>query len=908
MRKRIAVLLAQIEENTQKRMMHAFMKEAYAHDYDICVFSMYQKFQENEFRNIGDSNIFNLVQFDRFDGVLILLDTLQIPGLEKKILSLVKNNFHGPVIVADKECDEFEYVLMDHYTPLKALVNHLIEEHKITDIAYLGGKEGHPHSVQRYNGYLDALKEHGIAVREDRIRHGNYWYDSGHNFAEYLLSNRDDMPKAIVCANDYMAIGVASRISENGYRIPEDIAVVGYDTCLDGQTAPVPLTSAEIPADECGKQCFLKLHAAISGEIPKEEPFETKLKIGGSCGCHNFESSYKKINRDEWKSTNSEVSYFSDFNHITEDMLCQTDYEKFFEILAVYSYQIRPFTNFWMCFNDGFLNPSSFIGDDARRSGYSDTMHMVIKCGEDYTDSSHSCVDLGRTFVRQLMLPEIYEERDYPTTFIFTPMFFEDRSFGYAVYNHGPSLDLYSEVYRVWMRNVNQGIEAFYRQKALFELIERIKSDQIRDKQTGLYNYRGFYDKLSALAQANLGHEKTLAIIAFDLENLTGINEDFSREAGDSAIRALSSFLSRQCTDSEVCGRLSNDEFLVGLINEDCDKRYEEILNSIPEGGILYHDIRMEKHQAMVHHEMFETSLGEMPDLDFLINQTVNAKNHNKKSNQAMQSQLADFTEEEIAKIKEVERILNEHLLTYYFQPIVSAKNGDIYGYEALMRYEDDKSLTPPEILRYASCLERLYDVELNTFHGVLNTVENMDDVIRDKKIFINSLPAHQLRDTDEADLFERFENHTGQLVVEYTEGSELSDATLIKRKDDYSRYNIEVALDDYGSGYSNVNNLLRYTPNYVKIDRELISGIDKNEQKRHFFKSIVSYAKPNNIRVLAEGVETMEELRTVIDLGAELVQGFYTSRPSKTPVKHISEEVRTQIKRFSSSGVKIDY
>ena len=73
MRKRICVLLAQLEEKTQKRFMTSFTKEAYAHDYDICIFSMYQKFQETDLRNIGDSNIFSLVNFDKFDGLVVLL-------------------------------------------------------------------------------------------------------------------------------------------------------------------------------------------------------------------------------------------------------------------------------------------------------------------------------------------------------------------------------------------------------------------------------------------------------------------------------------------------------------------------------------------------------------------------------------------------------------------------------------------------------------------------------------------------------------------------------------------------------------------------------------------------------------------------------------------------------------------
>ena len=905
MRKRICVIGAQMDESPQKRFLTPFLEECYAHDYDVCIFSMYQKYQETELRDIGDSNIFSLIQFDRFDGVLLMLDTLQSPGLDDMIVQKIKNEFDGPVIVADKECEEFRYILMDHYTPFRELMNHLIEVHGISEIAFLGGKEGHPHSVQRFNAYLDAMKAHHLPIHEEWIRHGNYWYDTGHTFAEYLMKNPDHMPKAVACANDYMAIGVAARLTEHGYRVPEDIAVIGYDSCPEGLSSPVPLTSANVPCHELGKKCFYELHADITGEKAEDHPLTPRILIGGSCGCHNFSSSFKKTNRDEWKTDNSEVSYYSDFNHITEDMLCQTNLKKFLETLAIYSHQIRPFRNFWMCFNDGYLKPNRFIGDNARRIGYAPKMYNVIKMGEALPDKDPDYLNLYRSFDTDLMLPELYEERNYPTAFFFTPMFFEDRCFGYVVYNNGPEINYYNETYRIWMRNVNQGIEAFYRQRALYDLIEQIKNNQVRDQQTGLYNYRGFHDKFTELAEKNLGTNFSLAIVAMDLENTKGINEAYSINAGNAAIGELATFISRilknNAKNKEICGRLSNDEFLLGIISENCDERYDEILSALPEEGISFVDSKGETHFAKVHYDMIETSLGELPDLDFLINQTVNAKNHKKKVARLKQTQFAEFSEEEIAKCDEVSMILDSHSLSYYFQPIIHVDTCEICGYEALMRYEPDRSLTPLEILKYAGSLGRLYDVEINTFHCVLNQVEEKEYLFSGKKIFINSLPAYQLQGADADEILKRLGKHIGQIVIEYTEGSELDDSALLRRRETFEKMNIDIALDDYGSGYSNVNNLLRYNPRYVKIDHGLISGIHKNEQKRHFVKSIVSYAAQNNITVLAEGVETMEELRTVIGLGVDLIQGFYTGRPTKEPITKVNEEIKSQIMRFSS-------
>ena len=899
MRKRIGILLAQLEENTQKRFTDAFIKEAYAHDYDVCVFSMYQKYQETELRNIGDSNIFSLIRLECFDGIVVMLDTLLNPGLDAKILKRLKEEYNGPVIIADRECDMFDYVLIDHYSPVFKLVSHLIEVHGFTDIAFLGGKKGHPHSIQRLNGYLDAMKIHGLKIREDRIRHGNYWYDSGHAFVDDLVKNKDDMPQAIACANDPMAIGVAARLSSYGYKIPDDIAVIGYDSTIEGRTSPVPLTSADIPAASCGRQCFNYIHSKITGRSDDHVALDAKILIGGSCGCRDFTPVFKNMNREEWKTDRSEVSYYSDFNHITEDMLCQTNFKKFFNLLTTYSYQIRPFENFYMCLNNDFLNASSFIGENALRYGYTDTMNMVISCGPTI-ESNNEAVNLNKSFETKQMIPALFEDRDHPAVFIFSPMFFEDRCFGYVVLNPGKDLSSYTKTFRAWMRSVNLGLEAFYRQKALTGFIDRIKSDQVRDVKTGLYNYQGFLEKLTLMTNMNKGLSRSVGVMALDFEDLKHINEKYTISVGDSAINALSMIVANSTMDDEVCGHLGADEFLIGIVSDDCKARFDEIIASLPKQGVAYTDNDKITHYTSIFHSELQNAIKDLQGLDFLINQTVNAKNHKKKMDRMSRLAIKDMSAEDQSRCNDVDRLLNESLITYHFQPIVRADDGEIFGYEALMRPIDGINLTPLEIISCASKLNRLYDVEKATFDRVLTHISENSALFEDKKVFINSLPAYQLEGNDEAILYKRLNDHSGQIVVEYTEASEFAEEKLEKRKSDYDKLKVEIALDDYGSGYSNVNNLIRYTPKYVKIDRMLVSGINASEQKKHFVKSIVDYASKNNITVLAEGVETKEEMRCVISLGVDLIQGYYTGRPCAEPISAIDEEVRFQIRRYN--------
>ena len=97
-------------------------------------------------------------------------------------------------------------------------------------------------------------------------------------------------------------------------------------------------------------------------------------------------------------------------------------------------------------------------------------------------------------------------------------------------------------------------------------------------------------------------------------------------------------------------------------------------------------------------------------------------------------------------------------------------------------------------------------------------------------------------------------------------------------------------------SPFSNIVNLLRYAPQIIKIDRYLISGIDKDVNKQMFIKSTIDFARLNDIKVLAEGVETSEEMKTVISFGVDYIQGYYTGRPVFEPISEIDESIRKEI------------
>ncbi|MBR3532660.1 MAG: EAL domain-containing protein [Clostridiales bacterium] len=894
-RKRIAVLIGQPEEYSQERFLKGFIRQAFKGDYDVLVFAMYIKYQNTPGRSRGDSSIFELPDYGRFDAVVVCADTIQTPGVAEKIEEDLHDNYKGSVLFVDKESRYFPSIHIENYTPQKKVITHLIEKHGLKDIAFLTGKSWHPHSIIRLNAYKDALKEHGIPVNESRIFYGDFWYTSGQSLADSLISD-GGLPQAVACASDCMALGLAKGLTEKGIRVPEDMVVVGFDSNDEGHHAPVPLTSAPLSSELLGRNAAHYADCLIKG-IPYEAIVEEpELFIGGTCGCgcDSAKASYYK--RDTWDTELSLGTTFSPFNHMDDDMIAQTTFTGLISTIFGSVHLIRGFDSFSIC-----LNPGLGGAEDA----FEDRMMQVIRCGRETENNDRILTDA--LFGKEMMLPELYEDRDKPTVFYLMPLFFNESVFGFAAVGYEDKAAGISQEYRAWLKSVCRGIECYRRSDVLIGSNKIAREGLTTDSLTGLPNYRGFLSNAETLLHLMRNNGGHIGVLTVDIDDLSGINDTFGRKEGDKAIIAAASaledvFCSRNC----LCFRAGNDELVALRITRSPDEF--EMLR--------LKDKLMERLRETTSDTVYELSLyygigsgspGTSEELEKLVNIAISRKNINKADARKLSADDS-LTEQEQKDAKTVSSILDDNRMNYFFQPIVDAKTGKIYAYEALMRSDTVPYLEPPVILRYAEFYDRLYDVEKATFSNVLRTMRNNENALSDgKKVFINSIPGCMLNDDDLKMVEEYMTGHPGSVVVELTEHSEMSDDELGRMKQIYERMGIKTAVDDYGTGYSNVSNLLRYLPDYVKIDRALLSGIEVSPQKQHFVREIIEFSHDNGIVALAEGVETEAELNTVIALGADLIQGYYTGRPATDMVQTIDPDVVKKIRDLAASAYK-DY
>ena len=760
-RKKIALLLGQADEEYQRDFIEGVIRQSRKKNYDVCVFSMFIKYQNSREREIGDSNIFEAINYSRFDAVIFLVDTIQTPGRAKEIEEKIKAEFTGPVICIDASIDGFDCFYTDGYNSVYSMISHLIEVHGYRDIAFLSGKKIHRHSQKRVEAYRNAMKDHHIEVQEDRIVYGDFWYSSGASYAESLLRDKGNLPDAVACANDCMAIGLAERLTENGIRIPEDIAVTGYGATSEGATSPSPLTSAYVPAKYYGSYSVKYIDAYLRKEKLPRFATRPSLFIGCSCGCNsgNAEIAIKPPLRQTWTTTTSDEGIFSIHNYMMNDMMIQTTLEGFLNTVYSNIYQLKEIKSYHLCLNTQWMLEDGFSRINMPVKGYSKQMIHAIKYYNGVP--SRNTVSVVDCFPQVEMLPEMWSSAN-PECYIFSPIFFEEKSFGYSVVSYENMGYSYDEIFRMWTNTLTNGLECLRREMLMNLVLSRSS------------------------------------------ENLT------------------------------------------------C----------------------------------------KMPV---------------RSSDERNKPAIANLSDEEKTELKEVERLLDNNLFEYHFQPIISARTGEIFSYEALMRTKTDKRISPLTVLKYAEMLGRLQDVEKLTFLNVLHRVENEGTHFKDRKVFINSIPGCNLDSESFSEISQLLLSNKSGVILELTEQAELSNEDLERIKQHNETFHMEFAVDDYGTGYSNISNLLRYMPNFVKIDRSLLSDIQNSSHKKHFVKNIIEFCHENNILAIAEGVETVEELHEVIDLGADLIQGYYTARPQLDVIDEIDETKKKEIVSFYIQGTSMD-
>ncbi len=426
-----------------------------------------------------------------------------------------------------------------------------------------------------------------------------------------------------------------------------------------------------------------------------------------------------------------------------------------------------------------------------------------------------------------------------------------------------------------------------------YQAKQEVEKERDHDILTGLLSRRGFLNKIHAAMEGC----QNGSLFMIDVDNLKLINDRYGHEFGDAYLRKIGSYLLNlsQSRSRLLAGHISGDEFI--LYFYDYPSLEEENALILDLQKIANEYVFFKGNQTHISFSAGVCRFEEGVDLQEMRNRADFAMYEAKRSGK---NKIVLFDDEEYEEYKkqnllyeELNEIISKKLLNYAYQPIVDLNSGEVLGYEALMRAALP-DMTPLKIIEAAKKYNRLYDIEYLTF--TLASEKYLASKTS-KKLFVNSISSQLLSDVAWDEFKKSNKGIFEKLVVEIIE-EDFGQSDIMKKKTAIlDRNNIDYAIDDYGTGFNNVSMILNYAPKYIKIEGSLIRGIDKDLKRQQFTKTIVSYCKVNGIKIIAEAVETYEELKFVKEAGCDYAQGYFISKP-KFEIEDISEELKKTIRK----------
>jgi signal transduction histidine kinase/DNA-binding LacI/PurR family transcriptional regulator len=229
--------------------------------------------------------LYDLAKPDQFDGLILASDVGY--GASAEDLNQLRAVYGSiPMVAQSLEVPGTTLFVPNNTEGMRAVVRHLIEEHGYKRIAFIRGIYGQFDAEQRFEAYKDELKAHDLHFDENLVVNGDYTTESGREAIKILLDDRSLRFQAVVAANDRMAFGALEVLQQRGVRVPDDVAVTGFDDLREAQAIGVPLTTVRQSFYTAGKQAFETLLKCIEGgTVPRVTMTPTQLLIRWSCGC-----------------------------------------------------------------------------------------------------------------------------------------------------------------------------------------------------------------------------------------------------------------------------------------------------------------------------------------------------------------------------------------------------------------------------------------------------------------------------------------------------------------------------------------------------------------------------------------------------------------------------------------------
>ncbi|MCR5251822.1 MAG: GGDEF domain-containing protein [Lachnospiraceae bacterium] len=552
-RKRFAIFGSNLTSRYKRSISRVFNIAAEELDVDLVIFNTYGRIgTRNGFTEDYETEILDYFDLDRFDGIVFDGEGYNVDGMSESIERKLRS-VKCPVISISSHINGFYNIEFDDAGGQRRMVEHFLDDHHFTRIAYMAGRLDHPDAKLRLKEFRAVMKEHGLPEDGVGVFEGDFWYKKGVEAAHYFMS-LSERPEAIVCANDYMAMSLINALRSMGVGVPEDIAVAGYDGTYEGQEFLPRLTSVTRERMDIARRALKLLVDLADGKGAEGVDLRVTPKpvLAQSCGCEPLE--YRHILEIVDRMHVETRRMGTDLYESESAMVKLNKVDSVRKMEAVFeedSVNFGDYSAFFMMVHKDAMGIPAYDSSFTYPSGTFAPVIWIDK-NKEYTKSPHS-------FGFSNFIPTAGSDRCH--VYYVMSVHCAEKLFGYSVVEM-TGKEIFTEYHNMWLHNLGLTLNALQKDDQINKLIRKLEGLSITDDLTSMLNRRGFDDKSRAAISAFRG-EMTVCAMVIDMDGLKRINDEFGHYEGDRAIRALAEIISRCCDSGEIAGRAGGDEFYI---------------------------------------------------------------------------------------------------------------------------------------------------------------------------------------------------------------------------------------------------------------------------------------------------------------------------------------------------------
>lgn len=571
--KKIAVFTSHVYEQMsgmmQKGLIDAAMKygvkliffASFGDSYSSKSYGEFSKYDE------GDKVSFDIPNLNDFDGAIKI--STYFSQILKDRLKTILSMCDIPVIsIGGNDEDHFNIRCDDRNTFAK-VVEHVITHHGCRDIFHLAGdkKSDHCFSEDRFESYKRVLEEHGIPFDEEKVYYGTLWYDCGEPALDYILDTYKKqgkkLPEAIVCVNDYSAIGLINACKSRGIRVPEDVIVTGFDAVAESTSGFPTVTTASQSFYDMGYQAIVTMLRMIEGEKFEEDLLiEGNILCNQSCGCMEKNvDNIEDFRKAYLKNIENATAIAQSTTNLMISVSATNTLEECFKAISDNAKADTGFRDMLLCLAPGW-DKQRIVDDDFHVTDE----EMTVVSG--FRDGGKTDVPV-QTFRKKDILPK--DMLEDPKPYYIFALHHLQYYMGYLIAD--PDIDNREQkAIQSWFVDLGVILESRRILIDLEQSVNRLGYLYNRDMLTELYNRRGLEEFFKEYFEECVRNSTGLAVMVFDMDDLKTINDRFGHNEGDYGLKTIAYAMQQASGRDEVCARSGGDEFVVLAKNYTADK------------------------------------------------------------------------------------------------------------------------------------------------------------------------------------------------------------------------------------------------------------------------------------------------------------------------------------------------